>query len=451
MKKKTATPPAKPVTSLADLTPDPQNARKHNPRNIGQVQNSLQKYGAARSIVIDENNQIIAGHGVVEAAGLAGIERVQVVEADGETIIAVRRSGLTHKQKVELGIADNRGAELAGWNTDVLKGWAGSEIDLSQFWGKDELAELLGKDVGSEKVDPGVDLSRADELQAKWGTALGQLWEIGAHRLLCGDCTVRENVERVMGGEKIQAIVTDPPYGVEYVGKTKDALTIQNDGRDTLFSLLYAWLVVAKRHMDEGAAFYIAAPPGPQSYEFSSAIVKAGLNWRQTLVWLKDALVLGHSDYHYKHEIIFYGSNGRKAKFYGDRKNVSVVSGTSEQPFRMLEDGVLQVQIGTDVYIIRGQNLEVDMVWPDVVSVPRPKASTLHPTMKPVELMALFIKNSTLEGGVCYEPFAGSGTTLVACEQLGRRGRGIELSPAYVAVTLERLAGLGLTPKLVTP
>ncbi len=135
-----------PVTSLADLTPDPQNARKHNPRNIGQVQNSLQKYGAARSIVIDENNQIIAGHGVVEAAGLAGIERVQVVEADGETIIAVRRTGLTKKQKQELGIADNRGAELAEWNTEILAGWkASGEVDMGQFWGGEELAAITGQ------------------------------------------------------------------------------------------------------------------------------------------------------------------------------------------------------------------------------------------------------------------------------------------------------------------
>ena len=113
----------KPVTSLADLTPDPQNARKHNPRNIGQVQNSLQKYGAARSIVIDENNQIIAGHGVVEAAGLAGVERGQVVEADGETLVAVRRTGLTKTQKAEVGIAENRRAALAEVDGVGLSRW----------------------------------------------------------------------------------------------------------------------------------------------------------------------------------------------------------------------------------------------------------------------------------------------------------------------------------------
>jgi ParB family chromosome partitioning protein len=134
----------KPVTTLSDLTPDPKNARAHNPRNIGQVQNSLQRYGAARSIVIDENGQIIAGHGVVEAAALAGMEKVQVVDGDGQTIIAVRRSGLTKQQKQELGIADNRGAELAEWNSDVLAELAG-EIDLSQFWKDDELIQVLGK------------------------------------------------------------------------------------------------------------------------------------------------------------------------------------------------------------------------------------------------------------------------------------------------------------------
>jgi len=134
----------KAITHIGDLQPDPRNARKHGPRNLSQVQNSLQRYGAARSIVIDEDNQIIAGHGVVEAAGAAGIERVQVVDADGETIIAVRRSGLTAKQKAELAIADNRASDLSEWDPDVLAGLA-EEIDLSQFWFPDELSELLGK------------------------------------------------------------------------------------------------------------------------------------------------------------------------------------------------------------------------------------------------------------------------------------------------------------------
>jgi ParB family transcriptional regulator, chromosome partitioning protein len=146
----------KPITALSDLTPDPQNARKHNPRNIGQVQNSLQKYGAARSIVIDENGQIIAGHGVVEAAALAGIERVQVVDGDGETIIAVRRSGLTKKQKQELGVADNRGAELAEWDAGVLAELAG-EIDLSQFWRDDELAAVLAQQPSADEWGAGMD------------------------------------------------------------------------------------------------------------------------------------------------------------------------------------------------------------------------------------------------------------------------------------------------------
>lgn len=222
-------PAAKPVATLADLTPDPQNARKHNPRNIGQVQSSLQKYGAARSIVIDENNQIIAGHGVVEAAGLAGIERVQVVEADGETIIAVRRTGLTKKQKIELGIADNRGAELAEWDTDVLKGWAGSDIDLKQFWNKAEWEQLVPPTAGNDAADPGAQVDKAAELQAKWGTALGQLWAIGRHRLLVGDCTVAGNVARLMGGEKASATITDPPYNVsiDYGEEVDDAKTLE--------------------------------------------------------------------------------------------------------------------------------------------------------------------------------------------------------------------------------
>lgn len=410
----------KPITTLADLSPDPQNARKHNPRNIGQVQNSLQKYGAARSIVIDEAGQIIAGHGVVEAAALAGIEKVQVVDGDGETIIAVRRSGLTKAQKQELGIADNRGAELAEWDTDVLAGLA-TDIDLTQFWNKDELADLLKNAGGNDAEDPGADTSRADELQAKWGTALGQLWEIGNHRLLCGDCTVPTNMGIVMQGDLAEMVWTDPPYGVAVGDKNKFLNSIARSNRveenlenDTLdepglTAMLCAAFDNAMAVCLAGAAWYVAAPPGPLHVLFGQVLKDRGI-WRQTIQWVKNNATFSPMgvDYHWRAEPIFYGWLPNAAhRYHGGRKQ--------------------------------------DTVW----EIDRPAKSPEHPTMKPVELVARAVGNSSHDGDVVLDVFCGSGTTLVACEQLGRRGRGIELSPAYVAVTLERLAGMGLTPKLV--
>jgi DNA modification methylase len=392
----------KPVSTLSDLTPDPQNARAHNPRNIGQVQDSLQKYGAARSIVIDENGQIIAGHGVVEAAALAGIERVQVVDGDGETIIAVRRTGLTKAQKQALGVADNRGAELATWNPDVLAELAG-EIDLSQFWTGDELADILGKQ-GNDAADPGADVDRAAELQERWGTEVGQLWAVGRHRLLVGDCTVRENVERLMGGERAQLVFTDPPYNAlkswkkdEAHGETRLDPTKWFDNDNMEWPEFEQFLTRAFAHF-EAHSIYVCC-----DYRIYPLVVQriegAGYDVKHCIVWKKNIWGLGKR-YRFQHEFVVYACKG-DAPFFGGRDQ-------------------------SDVW-----DIDVDR-------------NTDHNTPKPVALPEKAIQNSSQHGQIVFDGFCGSGTTLVACERLGRLGRGIELSPAYAAVTLERLATMGL-------
>lgn len=393
--KHTAPPPA---TTLADLSPDPHNARKHNPRNIGQVQSSLQKYGAARSIVIDENNQIIAGHGVVEAAGLAGIERVQVVDGDGETIIAVRRTGLTVKQKQELGIADNRGAELAEWDADVLSALAG-EVDLTQFWNKDELADILSGLGGSGADDPGADVDRAAELQAKWGTALGQLWQVGRHRLLVGDCTVAENVARLMGGEKAGAVVTDPPYGQDQVDVPGDSPADH------------------ERLMREAVA----------NFPVDNGIVIAFQSPRMFPNWLK--AIEGHKFL-------------RALWLYKEAQMANPWRG-----WILKSEMILMSEIG------KGEWLDTHPFAHDCYKVSEVSFRTeqiaavrTHGSVKPLVVVQDLVSRVA---GIVYEPFCGSGTTLVACEKLGRIGRGMELSPAYAAVTLERLSGMSLTPERV--
>jgi site-specific DNA-methyltransferase (adenine-specific) len=227
-------------------------------------------------------------------------------------------------------------------------------------------------------------------------TKPGDLIELGDHRLLCGDSTKREDVDRVLGGERPATTCSDPPYGVEYVGKTKDALTVRNDGAAGLRQLLTDSLGHAFDVCLEGAVWYVAAPAGPQFEDFAAVLSKLGV-WRQTLVWVKDSMVLGRSDYHYRHEAIFYGWKPGKAH--------------REPPDRTQTT-----------------------VW----EVPRPKASREHPTMKPVALYARMLKNSTTVGSVVYEPFCGSGTTLIAAEQLGRRCYGIEIDPGYCDVVVAR-------------
>jgi site-specific DNA-methyltransferase (adenine-specific) len=225
--------------------------------------------------------------------------------------------------------------------------------------------------------------------------------------VLCGDSTKRDGVQRLLLARKIAAVVTDPPYGVDYVGKTDEALPVHNDGKETLRPLLEAALGLAFEFSQDGAVWYVAAPAGPQFLEF--ALVLSALKvWRQTIVWAKQSLVMGHSDYHYQHEAIFYGWKPGTHRPPPDRKQTTL--------------------------------------W----EIDRPTASREHPTMKPVALMAKCIENSTIICDEIYDPFLGSGTTLVAAQQLGRRCYGIEISPRYVDVILARWESLtGKTAQLM--
>lgn len=220
------------------------------------------------------------------------------------------------------------------------------------------------------------------------------------HRLLCGDSTKAEDVARLMGGERANLVVSDPPYGVDYVGKTKDALRIENDEKNGLGMLLEAAFKNAFDSCMDGACWYVAAPAGPQFFDFAKVLLDLEI-WRQTLVWAKQTLVMGHSDYHYQHEVLFYGwKPGAAHHEPPDRKQTSL--------------------------------------W----SIDRPTASREHPTMKPVALFAKAIANSSNAEDLVFDPFLGSSTTIIACEQLGRRCFGVEISPAYAQVGLERWAKL---------
>jgi DNA modification methylase len=233
----------------------------------------------------------------------------------------------------------------------------------------------------------------------------GDLWLLGEHRLLCGDASEEADLRRVMGGELADCVWTDPPWGVRYVGKTSEALTIENDD-DGADLLVRAMFEAARGVVVPGAPFYCAAPAGPRSVSFQQAILAAGWRIHQELVWVKDAFVLGHSDYHFQHEVIHYGwapgpgRSGRgdrlESRWYGDHRQSSVLS------------------------------------------YDRPRRSEEHPTMKPVALVAHCLANSTPVAGSVLDPFSGSGSTILAATQLGRRCFAIDLDSAYVQVAKER-------------
>ena len=330
--------------------------------------------------------------------------RVEIALRNRETEIPVKYVDLTPAEEaLALATFDPIGA-LAVVQGEALESVLAQittrDADIQQLLdtlADNAIMEDLGPDV-PEEVDAEPKIDRATELMHKWGTAPGQLWQLGDHRILCADSRSIEAVDLVLEGQLCDMVATDPPYGVSYTGKTEDELPVYNDDAAGLLDLLLAALGNAHDMCKPGGVWYVAAPAGPQFYDF--ATVLTGLNvWRQTIAWVKDSMVLGHSDYHYKHEVIFYGwKEGAAHQSPPDRKQVSV--------------------------------------W----EIDRPKASREHPTMKPVELYDKMLQMSSNRGDIIYEPFNGSGTTLLACERMGRRCRGIEIAPEYIAVCIERWA-----------
>ncbi len=282
-------------------------------------------------------------------------------------------------------------AELAGDGVELaLTGFASSDLDRI-------LAGLTAK-TNPDDAPP----LPVGEPESK----LGEVYELGPHRVMCGDATDPEQVLELMAGDQAEALWTDPPYGVSYVGRTPAALTIRNDDADGLPGLLRGAFAAADGVLAPSARFYVASPAGPLGTEFRLAIRDVGWQLHQSLVWVKNAIVLGHSDYQYRHEDVLYGWTPGPGRPGRGRHKGSRWQGGNDQA--------------------------------SVFSVDRPVRNAVHPTAKPVQLITAQLRNSTRRGDVVLDPFAGSGSTLIACEMLGRRCRAMEIDPAYVDVVRRR-------------
>ena len=372
------------TAQLTELHADPSNARAHDERNLNAIADSLKTFGQVEPLVVQKSSgKVIGGNGRLEVMRRQGITECSIVEVD-----------VSDTQAVALGIALNRTGELAQWNEDTLARLLESlpdDVFAATGFTDTDLNDLL------DKLTPVVvtedDVPEAPEEAV---TQPGNLWVLGEHRLLCGDSTSAGDVDRVTANEPASLILTDPPYGVDYTGKTKDALVIASDTEAGLETLLRGSLGNALRVSRPGAVWYVAAPAGPQFAHFGMVLAELGV-WRQTLVWVKDSMVLGHSDYHYRHEAVFYGWT----------------PGAEHRP-------------------------PPDRTRTTVLEFARPKASREHPTMKPLALWSELVGNSTARGDLVYEPFSGSGTSIVACEALGRRCRALEKEGRYVDVAVKR-------------
>ena len=384
------------MTSINNLKSDHKNARRRTDRSSELIKESLQRYGAARSIVIDEDNRILAGNGTIEGAKAAGIKNVRIIETEGDEIIAVRRTGLSEDQKVGLALADNRTADLSEWDQEMLHRLS-EEHDIEPWFNQEDLDELLNV----TELDPeggNTDPDEVPDTPTDPITKPRDLWILGNHRLLCGDSTNAQHMERLMDGKQADLWLTDPPYNIAYEGGSKKRKAIENDsmGSNDFRQFLRDCYSLADSALKPGAAFYIWHADS-EGYNFRGAALDIGWNVRQTLIWNKNNSAFGRSDFHWKHEPCLYGwKEGAAHSWYNDRKQTTV--------------------------------LDFD----------RPSRSEEHPTMKPVALIEYCLGNNTQQNAIVLDSFGGSGTTLIACEKQHRHARLMELDPVYCDVIVKR-------------
>jgi site-specific DNA-methyltransferase (adenine-specific) len=395
------------MTSIKDLKSDHKNARKRTDRSAKLIAESLQRYGAARSIVIDEDNRILAGNGTIEGAKAAGIKNIRVIETDGTEIIAVKRTGLTEDEKVGLALADNRTSDLSDWDKDMLQQLS-EEHDIAPWFDADDLAEILGE-AEQLPAEGLTDADEAPEAPEEPVTKLGDLWVLGDHRLLCGDSTDPMAMERLMEDKPADLWLTDPPYNValgmnetpeeaKKRNRRTDGKVVKNDSMsDAAFrQFLVDVYTTANCFLRPGGVFYIWHADS-EGYNFRGAAHDIGWKVRQCLIWRKSSLVMGRQDYQWMHEPCLYGWTDGSAHYWAsDRKQTTVMD------------------------------------------FAKPSRNGEHPTMKPVDLFQYQMANSSKPGDTVLDSFGGSGTTLIAAERIGRKARLMELDPAYCDVIIKR-------------
>ena len=360
-----------------------------------KLRSSLREFGFINPIIIDRDYGIIAGHGRLLAAKEEGITEVPCVFVDY----------LTEAQKKAYILADNRMAMDAGWDEELLRveieALQGEAFDVSLTgFDEKELADLFKDGSDSDAEDDDYDLSAALEKAAF--VKRGDIWTVGRHQLMCGDATSAEDVAALMDGRKANLILTDPPYGVSF--KSSSGLTIQNDSMkdEEFYHFLLASFKNMADHLEKGGAAYVFHAD-TEGLNFRRAFIDAGFHLAGCCIWVKDSLVLGRSDYQWQHEPVLYGflQNG-KHPWFSDRKQTTI--------------------------------------W----NFKKPKRNENHPTSKPLDLLSYPIGNSTQENAIVLDTFGGSGSTMMACQQMNRVCYSMELDEKYASVILRRAVENGI-------
>lgn len=371
-----------------ELIPYINNARTHNDEQVSQICASINEYGFTNPILIDENNSIIAGHGRLLAAKKLKMKEVPCIVL----------CGLTEAQKKAYIIADNKLALNAGWNDELLKiefenlKELDFDLNLTGF-SADEIDEILDNIEDDKEIqEDDFDGELPEEPKAK----LGDIYKLGNHRLMCGDSTKEEDVKNLVGEQKMDLLITDPPYNVDYEGGSGMKIKNDNMSGEEFHKFLVKAFTNANNFLKDGGVFY-CWHASKEVVNFHTALEDSGFTVKQELIWNKNSMVIGRQDYQWKHEPCLYGwKETGSHKWYSDRKQVTVIN------------------------------------WD------RPTKADLHPTMKPIGLFDYQIKNSSKEGDNILDLFGGSGTTLMACEQNKRNAYIMEFDPKYVDVIINR-------------
>ena len=379
------------MVSISKLIPYVNNARTHSQEQVNKLRGSLREFGFINPVIIDNDYNVIAGHGRLMAAKEEGIEEVPCVLVDY----------LSEAQKKAYILADNRYAQDADWDEELLKleieALEGMDFDVSLTgFNEDEIADLFADSEGTRAEDDDFDLS--DALEKAAFVERGDVWIVGRHRLMCGDATSEKDVAILMDNKRANLIITDPPYNVAF--ESSDGLSIKNDRMEN--EKFYEFLLSAFKnmagHLEKGGSAYVFHAD-TEGLNFRKAFIDAGFHLSGCCIWVKNSLVLGRSDYQWQHEPVLYGFLQNGKHFWS--KNAGRTQTT---------------------------------IW----NFDKPKKNKNHPTSKPLELLAYPIGNSSSENAIVIDTFGGSGSTLMTCEQTNRICYTMEIDEKYASVILRR-------------
>lgn len=414
------------LMNIDEIIPYENNPR-HNDEAVEMVAQSIKDFGFRYPILVDKNNVIISGHTRLKASKKLGLAKVPVMIADD----------LTDDKVKALRLVDNRTSEVASWDFDLLqKELDAIEMDMNQY--KFDYDELM---VGSEEdivEDNPPEPDEENEPTAK----RGDIWILGNHRLMCGDSTIEEDVKKLMNGHQADLLETDPPYNIAYGTRGKQYKerggyecgmkdrTIMNDNMSSkeFREFLTNAFKRASENMKPGASFYVWLSSKEQ-INFETSLNRAGLFVKQQLIWNKSTFTLGRQDYQWKHEPCLYGWKDGASHYFVDSRTEMTVYEDKKPNINKMSKQELKDYI---------KELLEEKVATTVINVDKPSRSEDHPTMKPLKLIGYQIKNSSRKGDIVLDLFGGSGSTLMACEQLGRTCYTMELDPKFVDVIIKR-------------